>query len=110
MKPIFKDISKFSVDLVAEFLKKNYNHDISSIRTEAKWCGVEKVIAIPYYFADGTKTVLLRTYGGNHDKFFKQIGCSSIPQANTDIDFELIEMLEHKYGVEIYNASINQGD
>lgn len=103
--PIVKDICKLSVDVVAYFLKKFLNTDIVSVRNIASRCDIEKVVALPYYLPNGEKIILLRVYGNNPELFFSQIGIYSTLIENNENINKIIDMIEYKYGLVIYQKS-----
>ena len=103
--PIVKDICKLSVDVVAYFLKKFLNTDVDSIRNIALRCDIEKVVALPYYLPNGEKIILLRVYGNNPELFFSQIGIYSTLIENNENISKIIDMIEYKYGLVIYQKS-----
>ena len=102
LHPIAKTSINWSIDRVAEHLKKEVLSDIEKIRSVAKHYGVYKVIVIPCSASNGMNIVFIRAYGGNYAAFFNDLNVQIIPENTINDNLSDILELERKFGVVIY--------
>ena len=102
LHPIAKTTINWTIDQVAEYLKKELLSDIEKIRITAKKFDVDKVVAIHLGFLNGKELVAFRVYGKRSEDFIKAIGMQAIPLKNQNHLFNDINEAEKNFGVLIY--------
>ena len=100
-----KSALKWSIDQIADHLKKNLSLDIETIRNVARQFNIDKVIAIPVNFCNGEKLVVIRAYGHNAEIFIRHLGLNIISENEKNSFVRDIHETENRYSVLIYEKN-----
>ena len=110
-----KELAKLGIDTATSFLA--YLQSLScpdlsvmglsmgkivQIKETSKCCGMDKVVLFPYPIQGQNYLNLIRMYGGDSNTFTKELGINSLV---TNADPELLNALEEKYGIIIYERN-----
>ena len=102
LHPLAKLSINWTIDQVAEYLKKECSSDIEKICSDAKHFDIDKVVVIPLGICNEIDIVAIRAYGIQSEEFIKAIGMQIIPDNTQNNLLVKIGEIEQKLGIVIY--------
>ena len=102
LHPVAKEAINWTIDQVADYLKREALSDIEKICNAAKKFDIDKVIAIPIGSLNGAVLVAIRAYGMKAEAFIKNLGMQIIPENSPCNLLDEICEKEKLFGVLIY--------
>ena len=109
LHPFAKVAIKWSIDRVADFLKKASLPSVEDIQSVAQWSQVDQVIALPLVTWQGEDLLVIRAYGPDSKTFIEKLGLQILPMndRNRSLLTE-IDQAEKNLGVLIYQKKTSR--
>ena len=103
--PASKFFLKWTIDQVAEYLKREMRTSAEEIRRVARRFGIDKVIVTPFHFRNGVELLAVRAYGKRSMEFIKYFGFQIIPEDIRNGNLSNLNEYEKICGVLLYDKN-----